>query len=148
MSKKPYMIDPATGKALWTECTGTEREKQAPHGSNIHNTRARKLCGAQDHEVADHLCNRTWCENPEHIEAVSQSENIKRAYARGTKFYVAPHWSYETIRTVVFLRLGCGWKYKDIRKLTGVKAPTASNWCNGVYNKEDVRMAVFGLGLA
>lgn len=30
--------------------------------------------------VVDHLCRVTWCCNPAHLEAVTQGENIRRAY--------------------------------------------------------------------
>ncbi|MGW6260346.1 HNH endonuclease signature motif containing protein [Streptomyces sp. NPDC055085] len=30
----------------------------------------------------DHLCRVTWCCNPAHLEAVTRSENIRRAYAK------------------------------------------------------------------
>lgn len=28
----------------------------------------------------DHLCRTTWCCNPDHLEAVTHSENVRRAY--------------------------------------------------------------------
>ncbi len=30
----------------------------------------------------DHLCRNTWCVNPDHLEPVTHSENIRRAYPK------------------------------------------------------------------
>ena len=35
--------------------------------------------------VVDHVCGNRLCVNPAHLEAVSQSENVKRAWARAAK---------------------------------------------------------------
>ena len=35
----------------------------------------------------DHLCNVRLCVNPDHLEAVTQSENMKRAYDRRSHYH-------------------------------------------------------------
>lgn len=33
-------------------------------------------------KVVDHICENKWCVNPEHLEAVTQGENVRRFFAK------------------------------------------------------------------
>ncbi|WP_157868970.1 HNH endonuclease signature motif containing protein [Streptomyces atriruber] len=68
------------------------------YGTRVNNKGYACVCHAGDREYAhrvshhlfigpippgydvDHLCGLTWCVNPMHLEAITHSENIRRAY--------------------------------------------------------------------
>jgi hypothetical protein len=151
---KHHRIDPATGKVIVGDCILPEGyQKEDSVGSQCRDTKKVHSAAEAHHGypcpeglVHDHLCNETGCQNGAHIEYVTHSENMRRAWARGTKV-ACPEHSYETVRTVIWLRLGCGWKLKDIYRLTGVKGSMVSHWVSGHRSGRKVAQAKLELGL-
>jgi len=74
-------VNPKTGYGQWT--TGLARGL-----TNIAHRVAYTLAkGEPGDSVIDHLCHNKKCCNPQHLEAVSQAENLSRARADGLRVY-------------------------------------------------------------
>lgn len=69
--------------------------------------------------VIDHLCRNRSCVNPQHLEAVTQTENCRRG--KGVKLTLAD------VREIRFLINQGDMPYRDIAKKYGVSAPTITD---------------------
>lgn len=93
------VVNPTTGCYIWTGATSGEFDPDDPRGSRgcgypkmrykgktqyVHLV-VLKLLGVKfrkdrQHQ-AEHICRTRLCVRPEHLERLTQSQNIKRAYA-------------------------------------------------------------------
>ena len=83
MAANGYELDPATGCHLWTgsqNSGGYGTEWRGGKGQPAHIAAWERHHGKAlpSDRVLDHLCRRRLCVRPEHLEAVSVSENLRR----------------------------------------------------------------------
>lgn len=132
-------IDIASGLEIVGDCIEDPRAAytnggKTPHLSCAKRLELRKHLGIDGNRsmVIDHICNNGGCINPDHVRAVTQSENIKAAYVRGTK--VPPDrqkYSDGFIRVMLILHMNLGRSHEYIFENYGVNQPTLSNWRRG-----------------
>jgi DNA-binding XRE family transcriptional regulator len=70
----------------------------------------------------DHLCRNRACVNPEHMEAVTHQENVKRAYI---------HKAREKGSFLANARASVGLTQREMAELAGVNAGSISDWERG-----------------
>lgn len=82
---------------LWAGTVKSHGYGQAGRSARAHRYVYEQLVGPiPDGMVLDHLCCRKTCVNPEHLEAVSQRENVLRIIERGRR--PTPPWVPEARR--------------------------------------------------
>jgi len=136
----PWMIDVATGIALFTRCVfpeGTPRHtecgRQNNRGAHYRAAWVKAYGPIPQGKCIDHLCNDNRCQTLEHLSVCTQAENLERGRLRGTRFNGEEVSRYPDV--VAFeafrMRFCLGLTQGDIHRELGVKGPIQSHWYTG-----------------
>jgi len=85
-----YQVDPETGCWVWqrNHCNRYGSDYTGGKSRSAHRMIYEQFVGEiPPGMVLDHICRNTYCVNPDHLEVVTQTENIRRG--KGTKLNVA-----------------------------------------------------------